>query len=718
MSYASLRSVSVPALLAAGVALGSAAVLAQTQGPFTAAQADAGRTAYAANCMSCHQANMAGEGDALPLAGKTFIAAWGNRSTADLYNTIRTSMPYGNPGSLNAATYGNLVAFILQANGATPGSSVFTPAAAVKISTVASGTVPPDIQRGIRQAAAAPRGRAPDFGGPPPSADNGAGMIRSFGQTVVGDIKNYVPVTDAMLTSPPDGEWLMGRGNYASWSYSPLKQIDGSNVHDLQLQWVWAMNEGGANETSPIVHNGIMFLGNTYNTIQALDAKTGELLWENRVGPAPSRPNYGGMRSIAVWGDKVFFAGNDAVLHALDARTGKLVWSTPLSDVPGHNNTSGVLAVHGKIITGMTGCGRIPAADHCYISAYDAQTGKRVWKFTTVALTGEPNGDSWGGLADDKRAGAETWIQGSYDPALNLTYWGTAQAKPWRRDLRGSGAGATDYANSTLALDADTGKLKWFYNHAPGESLDLDEVFERVLIDHGPDKTLMTTGKAGILWKLDRVTGKFIDSRETVYQNVMASQDPVTGEPLYRKTIRDQKVDQWLSSCPGPEGGKDWQAASYHLPTDTIILPLSQSCVLMFGNGSQTYFEMPGTERNMGRLSAYRTADMKPLWSFQQRSPFLTGVLSTAGDVAFVGDYDRRFRAVDVKTGKTLWTARLGTTVQGYPITFSIDGKQYIAVTTGLGGGSPEDKPMTMLGSIHRPNNGQALYVFALPDGK
>src|SRR5579872_5162939 len=244
------------ALLAAGAVLGGAEVWAQTQGPFTAAQADAGRAAYAANCMSCHQANMAGEGDALPLAGKTFIAAWAKRNTADLYNTIRASMPYGNPGSLNAATYANLVAFILQANGAAPGSTAFAPAAAVRISTVASGTVPADIQRGIRQASAAPRGRSPDFGGPAPSADNGAGMIKSFGQTVVGDIKNYVPVTDAMLTNPPEGEWLMGRGNYASWSYSPLKQIDAGNVHDLQLQWVWAMNEGGANETSPIVHDG------------------------------------------------------------------------------------------------------------------------------------------------------------------------------------------------------------------------------------------------------------------------------------------------------------------------------------------------------------------------------------------------------------------------------------------------------------------------------
>ena len=298
MKILSGKSVSVLALLMAGAGVLGTTVLAQTPGPFTAAQADAGRAAYATNCIACHQANLAGEGDALPLAGKTFIAAWRNRSAADLYNTIRTSMPYGNPGSLDAATYANLTAFILQANGATPGSTALTPASAVKISTVASGTVPADIQSGIKRAAGARTGGR--VGAAAPSPDNGAGMIRSFGQTVVGDIKNYTPVTEAMLTHPPEGEWLTGRGNYASWSFSPLKQIDGGNVHDLQLQWVWAMNEGGANETSPIVHDGIMFLGNTYNTMQALDAKTGELLWENRVGPAPSRPNYGGMRSIAV----------------------------------------------------------------------------------------------------------------------------------------------------------------------------------------------------------------------------------------------------------------------------------------------------------------------------------------------------------------------------------------------------------------------------------
>ena len=207
-----------------------------------------------------------------------------------------------------------------------------------------------------------------------------------------------------------------------------------------------------------------------------------------------------------------------------------------------------MIVINGKVLVGMTNCGRNGDDDHCYISAYDAKTGKRDWKFITVALTGQPGGDSWGSLPDNMRKGAETWIAGTYDPELNTTYWGTAQAKPWRRDLRGSGNGATDYANSTLALDPDTGKLKWYFQHAPGESLDLDEVFERVLIDHGDQKTLMTIGKAGILWKLDRVTGKFIAAKETVFQNV-CDQSSIP-RPARRSTARTSSTRRWTSGCP------------------------------------------------------------------------------------------------------------------------------------------------------------------------
>jgi alcohol dehydrogenase (cytochrome c) len=532
-----------------------------------------------------------------------------------------------------------------------------------------------------------------------------------------------------MMVNPPDSDWMMFRRNYQGWSYSPLKEINTSNVGSLQLKWMWSMPENGTMEITPIVHNGVMFVWGTGNTVQALNAATGELLWENRLGPAPRRPGPGPSteetRSLGLWGNNVYVNTPYGYLYALDARTGKEVWKTHITDElksPGGGmfggSTGGVIIIKGHVLVGMTNCGRNGDDNHCYISAYDAQTGKRDWKFVTTALTGQPGGDSWGKLPDNMRKGAETWIAGTYDPELNTTYWGTAQAKPWRRDLRGSGDGATDYANSTLALDPETGKMKWWYQHAPGESLDLDEVFERVLIDHGSEKSLLTIGKPGILWKLDRVTGKYIAAIPTVYNNVYENFDAKTGKVVYRKDIRDQKVDQWLSSCPGPEGGHDWPATSYHQPSDTIIIPLSQSCVFMLGNGSQTYFEMPGTEGNMGRLSAYRTADLKPLWSFQQRAPFLTGVISTAGNVAFVGDFDRTFRAVDTGNGKTLWKTRLGTTVQGYPVTFSVGGKQYVAVTTGLGGGSPEAKPSTMLREVHRPPNGYAVFVFGLPDDK
>jgi alcohol dehydrogenase (cytochrome c) len=486
---------------------------------------------------------------------------------------------------------------------------------------------------------------------------------------------------------------------------------------------MWSMPENGTMEDTPIVHDGIMYMWGVGNDIQALNAKTGELLWENKLGPAPTAagpgPSSVETRSMGLWGTNVYVATPEGYVYALDARTGEQVWKTKINPKEGvARSTGGVIIINGKVLVGMTGCGRPKSGDHCYISAYDAKTGARDWKFNTVALTGQPGGDSWGGKPDDERMGAETWIAGTYDPELNTTYWGTAQAKPWRRDLRGTGTGATDYANSTLALDPDTGKLKWWHNHAPGETFDLDEVFERVLVDHGDQKSLLTIGKAGILWKLDRVTGKYLDHAETVFQNVFTKIDPKTGIPTYRKDIIDQKVDQWLSSCPGPEGGHDWQSTSYHKPSDTLIIPLSQSCVFMLGNGSETYFEMPGSDGNLGRLSAYRAGDLKPLWSFQQRAPFLTGVVSTAGNVAFVGDFDRVFRAIDVRTGKTLWTSRLGTTVQGYPVSFMVDGKQYIAVTTALGGGSPQLKPGTMLTEVHRPITGYALFVFGLPDAK
>ena len=683
--------------------------------PFTARQAEAGRVAYGANCASCHQANLAGSGEQPALAGPQFMAAWGRRTTKEFYDDIRAEMPYGKAGSLDAATYQNITAFVMSANGAKLGNSAFDGSQAVRISAIATGQVPPAI-------ANARRGGGDDEGG------GGAGRAPAMrlGQTLMGNIKNYTPVTDAMLVHPDPKDWLIYRGNYQAWSHSGLSEINANNVGQLQLKWSWAMNEGGENATGPTIHDGIMFLANTSNTVEAFDAKTGELLWQNRLGPLASRA-YSALRSLAVYEDKVYINATDAKLYALDAKTGKVVWESDIAPPgKGFNETGGLIVAHGKAIVGLTLCrGQMP---HCYISAYDANTGKQVWKFTTIAAPGTPGGDTWANVPDDMRAGGETWIAGTYDPELNITYWGTAQSKPWMQASRRSGTASTLYANSTLALDADTGQLKWYFSHAPGETFDLDEVFERVLIDHGPQKTLMTIGKAGILWKLDRVTGKFLDARQTVFQNVYTGMDMKTGRLSFRPDVLAQKTNTWISSCPSAAGGHDWPPTSYDQKNDLMIIPLDQSCNMMLGHdvaqhtgvvqpeGEEKVFFMPGTEGNMGRLAAYRTATMEPVWSFQQRSPFLTGVLSTDGNVSFVGDYDRVFRAIETTTGKTLWTVRLPTVVQGNPVAFAVDGKQYIAITTGLGGGSPFAKPSSMLGEVHHPDHGQAVYVFALPD--
>lgn len=736
--------------MAFGQGNGQSAPSSSNSGPFTAAQATSGQQQFEANCAPCHLQDLSGTNDAPALAGVPFMGAWGKRSTAQLYSKIATSMPLGAGGSLSPQQYTAIVAYILERNGARAGGAAFTPNTTVQIDTIATGraaartaTSRPVSGGAVAQASSRQESAPASGQGNAPAQSNFARAMRGervpdpgtsslagkFGVTLKGNIQNYQPVTEEMMRNPSANDWLMFRRNYQGWSFSPLNQIDTANAGGLQLKWMWSLEPNGTLEGTPIVHNGVMFIWSPGNTVQALNAVTGELIWENRLGPAPRRPGPGPSteetRSLGLWGNNVYVNTPQGHLYALDARTGEQVWKTHITDelkAPGGGlfggSTGGIIIIKGRVLVGMTNCGRNGDDNHCYISAYDAATGKRDWKFITTALTGQQGGDTWGKLPDNMRKGAETWIAGTYDPELNTTYWGTAQAKPWRRDLRGSGDGATDYANSTLALDPETGKLKWAYNHSPGESLDLDEVFERVLIDHGNEKSLLTIGKPGILWKLDRVTGKFLAAKQTVYNNVYENFDEKTGKVVYRKDIRDQKVDQWLASCPGPEGGHDWQAMSYHQPSNSVIIPLSQSCVFMLGNGSQTYFEMPGTDGNMGRLSAYRASDLKPLWSFQQRAPFLTGVISTAGNVAFVGDFDRVFRAVDVRNGQTLWKTRLATTVQGYPVSFSVDGKQYIAVTTGLGGGSPQAKPSTMLTEVHKPTHGYAVYVFGLPDTK
>lgn len=695
------------------------------QATFTEAQSERGAELYQQNCAVCHLADLQGSFEAPNLADANFRSNWQNRNVSEFLDVLNRTMPPQAPGSLSSAAYLDVIAFLLQANDIDASGSPLA---------TANGAVVFLNENTTTTASGAQRTPVPGRAGtiPSPHTRNAIPETATIYQSERARTRSFRNperfrnVSEAELQNPAPEDWTYWRRSPSSQGYTPLSQINRNNVSDLTLAWVWGM-ENGRSQPAPLVRNGVIFLPNFGNVIQALDGATGDLLWEYRRGFPEGGRQGGNLRSLALWEDQIFVATTDAHLVALDARTGAVRWDSEIADEEqGYSNTSGPIVANGVVINGITGCGRF-FEQSCFITGHDARTGTELWRTFTIARPGEPGGDTWGDLPLEFRGGGDVWMTGSWDPELNLVFFGVAQAKPWMAASRGlTTEDAALYSNSTLAIDPNDGRIVWHRQHVPGESLDMDEAYEQVLVDLFDEPYLFTIGKSGILWKLDRRTGEFEGLRETVFQNVFSEVNLETGQVRYREDIQQMQIGEWLSVCPSTAGGHNWQATGYHPPSRQLVIPLSQSCMEMSprevtfevgsgGNqGDRRWMPMPGTEEQFAKLSAYDLNTMEETWSIEQKAPFLTAALTTAGGLVFIGDFDRYVHAYDVDTGEELWKTRLATSAQGFPVSFAIDGEQYIAIPAGREGGSPWRIGSFLAPELVSPDGHNALYVFKL----
>ena len=568
---------------------------------------------------------------------------------------------------------------------------------------------------------------------------------------VPAKLQDFVPVTDDMLLRPQPDNWITFRNGYNQWGYSSLDEIDTENVGELRLVWSRAM-QSGPQEVEPIVYNGVMFLVNVEDIVQALDASNGDLLWEYRRRLPVDIGRLTGTqyryRNVAIYGDKIFLATNDAFLVALDVKSGAVVWETKRADYREKvAQTAGPVIVNGKAITGSRCDPRSPLPGGCFITAHDVTNGEELWRVHTVAGPDDPGGDTWGGLPLSARRSASVWMTGSYDPELNLVYWGTGVTAPVPEKLRGSGSGALLYTNSTLAIDPDTGELKWYFQHLPRDNWDLDHPYERMIVQvrvapspeevpwinpavrSGETRKVITgiPGKTGIIWTLDAGTGEFLWARPTTYQNVIADVDLDTGRPIINEATIPDSVDAAVLACPHLFGGKNQPSGAYSPVTGAMYMPLNNSCmdaalaveVAEVSDGialSARMRHVPGADPEtapVGRLQAVSASTGKTLWTYQQRAPIYGSVLATGGSLIFSGDVVRRFRAFNAEHGTVLWETILNGPVSGRPMTYRVGGRQYLAITAG--GVTQGTGFLRLTPELTTARGSNTIFVFALP---
>ena len=560
--------------------------------------------------------------------------------------------------------------------------------------------------------------------------------------------REVVPVTDAILSNPDPDDWLMWRRTQDSWGYSPLDEIDRDSVARLTLAWSVELDEAPSQEGIPLVYDGVLYFPGPMDVTTAFDAATGDKLWEHRRALPPDLGQFVPFpqtnRNLAIYGRLIIDNGADDFIYALDAATGELKWETKILDYKTHRVKQGSapLVANGVLIAGRN-CQPQGGPDACVITAHDARTGEELWRKRTIPRPGEPGSESWGDVPDEQRWHVGAWMIPSYDPQLDLVYVGTSVTAPAPKFMLAGNERQYLYHNSTLALRPKTGELVWHYQHAV-DHWDLDHPYERLLIDTavtpdasevpwinprlapGERRRVVTgiPGKTGLVYTLDRATGEFVWARPTIAQNVIERIDGATGSVALNPEALFTGPDQTRFICPTTNGGKNWPAGAYSPRTRTMYFTMANTCMrttsvaavatpeMIYAIDNETMIA-PDADGKAGTLRTIAVETGKASWRYDQRAA-LTALLATGGDLVFGGDVAGTFRAFDARTGEVLWETSLDSQITGHPVTFAVDGTQYIAVSTGRSNMTGALARLTPdVAPAESPNK---LFVFALQD--
>ena len=554
-------------------------------------------------------------------------------------------------------------------------------------------------------------------------------------------VTNFVPVTDQIIQAPKPENWLIYRGNYQGWGYSALDRINKGNVRNLQLVWSRAI-EPGTNQATPLVYNGVMYLGNPGDVIQAIDAVTGDLMWEYRHKlPEPSAMNPLGQRkrAIALYGDNVYTVTQDNFVLALNARTGEKVWQTDRGGDGFVSNSSGPIVANGVVVAGST-CQY--AGQGCYVTGHDARTGRELWRNTMIPRPGEPGDETWAGSPFESRWMTGVWGHLTYDPELDLVYYGSSGVGPASEAQRKMPGATMAGTNTRFAVRPKTGEVVWKHQVLPRDNWDQECTFEMMTITtpvnpdpavmlsvnpntrRGPRKTL--TGvpcKTGIAWSFDAATGEFLWARATNEQNLVAKIDG-KGLVTVNEDVVLKEIGKTYHVCPTYNGGRDWPYGAYNPRSNVMYVQLANVCIdstARTDRGPQPEFvynttnvgKLAAGKDRVGRIDAISVETGRTVWSWETRVSNYSPILATGGGLVFNGSMDRYLRALDADKGTLLWQTRLPSQVVGSPITFSVNGRQYIAVTSG--GGPIAGSQLAPTPEADTASGANAVYVFALP---